>query len=131
MGCLNSKQPARIVAMETRNRDQIFTSTSDIYKIYHFGRIIGAGSFGKVRLGHLRSNPQKTFAIKIIDKKAVYGNESLLANEIFLLKQLDHPNIIKFYEVYQSDIYFYICTEYCKGGELLERVAKQRQMISE
>lgn len=36
----------------------------------------------------------------MIDKRRVKGKESLLANEISILKRLDHPNIIKFYEVY-------------------------------
>lgn len=34
-------------------------------------------------------------------------------------------SIIKFYETYEDDKYFYICQEYCEGGELLERITKQ------
>ncbi|EGR32030.1 hypothetical protein IMG5_098660 [Ichthyophthirius multifiliis] len=37
-------------------------------------------------------------------------------------KNLDHPNIVKFYEVYQNNLFYYICMEYCEGGELLDRI---------
>lgn len=36
----------------------------------------------------------------MIDKRSVKGKEAMLANEIYVLQKLDHPNIIKFYEVY-------------------------------
>lgn len=79
----------------------------------------------------MKSNTSKQYAIKVIDKRAVKGKEPFLANEIFVLKQLDHPNIIKFHEVYQSELYFYICMDYCQGGELVERLAKQQQILTE
>lgn len=86
--------------MRTRNRDEVFTSTEDIQNIYIFGKVLGVGSFGKVIAAKMKSNPLKRYAIKIIEKKKVKGREDILANEIFILQQLDHPNIIKFHEVY-------------------------------
>jgi calcium-dependent protein kinase len=56
----------------------------------------------------------------MIDKRKVKGREAMLANEIYVLQRLDHPNIIKFHEVYQSELYFYICMDKCIGGELME-----------
>lgn len=132
MGCCSYKKSrARIVAMETVNRDMVFTSTTDIHSLYTFGRVIGIGSFGKVVAARLKNNPSKQYAIKVIDKRVVRGKDSILANEIFVLQHLDHPNVIKFYEVYQSELYFYICMDYCQGGELLERIAKHKQQMNE
>lgn len=34
--------------------------------------------------------------------------------------EVDHPNIIKFYEVYADDKYYRIVMEYCQGGELFD-----------
>jgi calcium-dependent protein kinase len=51
----------------------------------------------------------KKVAVKIIDLKSIKNKEYLLLREIDLLRELDHPNIIKFYEVYKDDLYFYIC----------------------
>lgn len=71
--------------MQTRNRDIVFTSTEDIQKIYTFGKVLGVGSFGKVVTAKMNKNPEKQFAIKIIEKVKVKGREDILANEIYIL----------------------------------------------
>lgn len=86
--------------MQTTNRDYIFTSTADIHKIFSFGRVLGIGAFGKVLTARRRNNAYKQYAVKMIDKRKVKGREAMLANEIYVLQRLDHPNIIKFHEVY-------------------------------
>ncbi len=50
----------------------------------------------------------------------------MLLRELEILKTLDHPNIIKFYEVYQNGNFCYICMEYCEGGELLEKIIEHK-----
>ena len=37
--------------------------------------------------------------------------------------EVDHPNIIKFYETYRDDRYYRIVMEYCPGGELFEEIS--------
>ena len=36
-----------------------------------------------------------------------------------------HPNIIKVIEFYEDDVYFYIVTELCTGGELFDRIMEE------
>lgn len=43
-----------------------------------------------------------------------------------LLKNQDHPNIIKIFEFYQDSKYFYIVTELCTGGELFDKIIEER-----
>ncbi|CAD8065616.1 unnamed protein product [Paramecium sonneborni] len=131
MGCFQPKGLNKIVAMQTTNKDYIFTSTADIYKIFSFGKVLGIGAFGKVLTARRRNNAQKQYAIKMIDKRKVKGRETMLANEIYVLQRLDHPNIIKFHEVYQSELYFYICMDKCTGGELMEGVPKNQKSYTE
>lgn len=38
----------------------------------------------------------------------------------------DHPNIIKIFEFYQDERYFYIVTELCNGGELFDKIIEER-----
>lgn len=45
--------------------------------------------------------------------------------EIGILKKLDHPNILKLYEVFQDDKRYFIVTELCKGGELFDEIVSQ------
>lgn len=40
----------------------------------------------------------------------------MIKNEIQILKQVDHPNIIKLFEFFEDDENFYLITEYCEGG---------------
>ncbi len=63
--------------------------------------------------------------MKIIRKENV-SKEYIqsLVNEIDILKQLDHPNIVRIYEFYQDKLNFYLITEYIDGGELFDKITK-------
>ena len=52
-------------------------------------------------------------------------NEDIL-KEIELLKSLDHQNILKIIEIYESDIFVYIVTEYCKGTDLYTKIQREK-----
>ena len=39
---------------------------------------------------------------------------------------MDHPNILKVYEVLEDKLHFYIITEYCSGGELFDKIKTMR-----
>ena len=39
-------------------------------------------------------------------------------NEINIMKQVDHPNILKMYESYEDEKYLYIVMELLSGGEV-------------
>lgn len=54
----------------------------------------------------------------------------MLKVELEIMKNLDHPNIIKFYETYQDEKFFHLVMEYCSGGELFERIV-QKEHFSE
>lgn len=45
-----------------------------------------------------------------------------LHNELEILKTLDHPNIVKFFETYYDQEYVYFVMEFCAGGELFDRI---------
>lgn len=53
-----------------------------------------------------------------------------LSYEIDILKNLDHPNIVKLFEVFEDKHYIYLVTELCTGGELFDEIIA-RQHFSE
>lgn len=105
-------------------REGTTSSLMDIRNVYKFEpKVIGNGYFGTVRAAFLIINPTKKFAIKTIYKEKIQKSLHLLKRELEILKTLDHPNIIKFYETYQDDKFFHFVMEYCSGGELLDKIA--------
>lgn len=70
----------------------------------------------------------KLFAIKTILKERVKDKSYLLKRELDILKSLDHPNIIKFYEIYHDERYIHYVTEYCSGGDLFQYVMQKSQL---
>jgi calcium-dependent protein kinase len=55
-----------------------------------------------VKLAMLKTNDEKKFAIKIITRQKIANNMHMFLRELEIIKSLDHPNIIKFYEVYHD-----------------------------
>ena len=51
----------------------------------------------------------------------------VLKNELSILRESDHPNIIKVYETYEDETSVHIVMEYCKGGDLLDNLIQRGQ----
>ena len=86
------------------------------------GAPIGQGAFGQVRKATLRANKELR-AVKIIDKLSMSAEERVrLMYEIDILKNLNHPNILRLYEVYESKDKINLVTELCDGQELFEAI---------
>lgn len=59
--------------------------------------------------------------MKIIKKSFLKGKEETrFLTEIEILKTMDHPNIVRLFEVYQDPKRYFIVTEQCTGGELFD-----------
>ena len=102
-------------------------STTDVRTVYNFIKMIGGGHFGTVRTATLKSDPQVTYAIKSILRENIAKDIRLLEEELAILQQVDHPNIVKFDQCYIDHRYVHIVMEHCRGGELFDRiVAAQR-----
>ena len=84
--------------------------------------MIGGGHFGTVRTAHLKTDPQIKFAIKSILRENIEKDIKLLEEELFILTQVDHPNIVKFHQSFIDYRYVHIVMEFCTGGELFDRI---------
>ena len=88
---------------------------------------LGKGAFGKVFLTSKQGSMQK-FATKQIDKKYAANPKAkrYIDNEIAILKDINHENIVKLYDVKETSQYFYLVTEYCNGGALSDRLEEYK-----
>lgn len=68
---------------------------------YRFGRTLGAGTYGIVREA---DSPNGKVAVKIILKKNVKGNETMVLDELKMLQRLQHPHIVKFVDWFESRV---------------------------
>ena len=86
---------------------------------------LGEGGYGQVYLvKHKKMNLLR--AMKVIPIKSKTSGEKT-EEEIELLKQLDHPNIVKLFEYFIYDDKYYLITEYCKGGDLFDLIKKKKK----
>jgi len=62
------------------------------------------------------------YAMKMIHLQRIQkGFYDELRNEIEILRRLDHPNIVKIYEIYDLENQIYVIMELCSGGDLWSR----------
>jgi calcium-dependent protein kinase len=86
---------------------------------------IGVGGYSRVlKIQNIDTGIE--YACKELQKNEVADLDSF-NREIDILIKLDHPNIIKLYEVYENDDFIYIVMELCKGGELFDRIIKRTE----
>ena len=99
---------------------------------YECTKQLGKGGYGKVY--QVRNKiTGKVYACKKLSKLNI-NNLTKFEREIRILIRTDHPNIIKLYEVFQSQNSLYLIMEECYGGELFDRILKHiesKEMYSE
>lgn len=54
-----------------------------------------------------------------------------MVNEIAIIKELDHPNILKVHEAYEDKDFLYIVTEIINGGELFDEIGKRQNFTEQ
>lgn len=91
--------------------------SSDDYVLakYELGRTLGDGNFAVVRIGKMKATGME-YAMKVIDKPKLKGKEHMVENEIEIMKDCNHPNIVKLYEEYETADKIYLVMELVKVG---------------
>ncbi|XP_015522559.2 serine/threonine-protein kinase MARK2 isoform X4 [Neodiprion pinetum] len=95
---------------------------------YRLLKTIGKGNFAKVKLAkHVPTG--KEVAIKIIDKTQLNpGSLQKLFREVRIMKMLDHPNIVKLFQVIETEKTLYLVMEYASGGEVFDYLVLHGRM---
>ncbi|XP_050298300.1 serine/threonine-protein kinase SIK2 [Anthonomus grandis grandis] len=98
---------------------------------YDIERTIGKGNFAVVKLARHRVTKTEV-AIKIIDKSQLdASNLQKVYREVDIMKRLDHPHIIKLYQVMETKNMIYLVSEYASQGEIFDYIARYGRMSEE
>lgn len=60
----------------------------------------------------------------MLDKVKLADNIDMIMEEVAILNQLDHPNIVKYYETYNDQKYIYLVMELISGKPLFDRITE-------
>mmetsp|Transcript_6928 Transcript_6928/g.12408 ORF Transcript_6928/g.12408 Transcript_6928/m.12408 type:complete len:397 (-) Transcript_6928:99-1289(-) len=97
---------------------------------YEVGRQIGSGAYGKVYEGRRRETGERV-AIKSIEKSRASAKElRYIQRESDILTRVDHPNVVKTYDLFEQGEFYLFVMEFLAGGELFDMIA-QAQHFSE
>jgi calcium-dependent protein kinase len=109
------------------NKDKfILNRPGSINEDYAIERLIGKGANGEVY--HAVSKTSEVpRAVKKIPKDKIKDLGRFLF-EVQTLKTLDHPNVVKLFEIYESVNNIFLVQELCTGGELLDQIIKEKGM---
>lgn len=93
--------------------------------VYDLGKMLDKGAFGEVH-ECVQITTGNNRAVKILKKdKMDTAEQELMINEVNILKNLDHPNIVQIYEYFEDATYFFIVTELVQGGQLFDEVTRR------
>ncbi|EIN09533.1 Pkinase-domain-containing protein, partial [Punctularia strigosozonata HHB-11173 SS5] len=106
---------------------------------WKIGRVIGQGSSGRVRVARNSITGQHA-AVKIVSKTSVFNSRMSgicelgddadqillgIQREIVIMKLIDHPNIMRLYDFWETSSELFLILEYVEGGELFEYLCKK------
>ncbi len=116
--CSNQRS-VQIVTADKYTIESVFDGVQD-------GPVLGYGITGVVRkVTHKETGAE--YAVKTLSLSLVETENGLrqLREELTILMELDHPNIVRLEGVYESDENIYLVQELCRGGDLFDRLDAQ------
>ena len=122
--------PHDVINMKVNINDLVMEHQTSPWIYYKELLTLGSGTYGTVKKVCLIKNPLIVRAMKIIPKENLMEgvDSSKLIDEISILKQLDHPNIMKIFECFIDKDNFYIISDFCDQGDLLGKLEKLGKM---
>ena len=125
----NPTYPENIIDVKVKTSNLIMKRNQNPWENYKEICDLGSGTFGTVKKVILNTT-RVIRAMKIIPKSNILEgiDSSTVISEINILRNLDHPNIMKIFEFYEDNDNFYIISEYCDQGDLLGKMKKLNYM---
>lgn len=93
------------------------------YTFYQEIQYIGEGQYSKVyKVLHKSTNTYRAMKVSYKRDNMTKEDEEIIISEFNILKSLNHPNIVKVYELYDFDNSYYFISELIDGGTLSSKL---------
>ncbi|GJN88930.1 hypothetical protein Rhopal_001901-T1 [Rhodotorula paludigena] len=101
---------------------------------WRIGRTVGEGSSGRVKLAKHKVTGQYA-AVKIVPKPRSRQNQEKadkmllgIEREIVIMKLIEHPNVLRLLDVWETGSELYLIMEYVEGGELFDYLVRKKRL---
>jgi serine/threonine protein kinase len=92
---------------------------------YVLGDTLGEGGYAVVRAATAKAD-QRVVAVKVMNRSKIDPDtEASIRNEVSVLQSLEHPHVVRAYELFEEPEHFYFVLEKISGGELFDRIVKK------
>ena len=119
----DSNKFLRASTMIISNNTIIHKCKANLEDNYIVLKKIGEGGYSSIDLvENIFTGEKRSMKTMEISEELSSKEEQEIINEIFILKSLDHPNILKIFEFYQKKNEYNLITEYCDGGDLYKEI---------
>lgn len=106
-------------------------SGKSIKDYYAFIKVLGEGHFGRVLLAKDRRTREK-FAVKVIKRnQSEVRNAILIQRELEILRMVNHKNVVRLYDLFDTADKLYLVLEYMPGGHLFQVLANTKMHYTE
>ncbi|EGE01634.1 CAMK protein kinase [Trichophyton equinum CBS 127.97] len=135
---VHEQEIEQIIAEEKLNRSKLPTYPG--LERYILVEKMGDGAFSNVYRARYKSGQSGEVAIKVVRKFEMSSKQGIdhlhpsikkkqverasILKEVQIMRQLDHPNIVKLIEFSESPQFYYIVLELCPGGELFHQIVR-------
>ncbi|TMW55519.1 hypothetical protein Poli38472_010401 [Pythium oligandrum] len=114
----------KALSMSTKRQTMIYTNRH-IRDEYTLGRELGSGAYSVVYEGINKKTGNK-YAVKAMQIAGLSEDDiEAFHQEVEILKEMQHPNIMRLYAVYLEEATYYLVTELVAGGELFDRIVEK------
>lgn len=122
----------KLLQLSAGTRGGIVPSSSAVMDMYMVGKVVGVGSYGKVRAAWHRLTSSKV-AIKTYDKAKLKdpSHWKRVHSEIKIMEQVSHPRIARMYEAVETPKRMHLIMECLDGGNLCSYVKAKRRLSEE
>jgi len=103
-----------------------WTWSRKFHLTYQLGEVLGRGAYAVVHEATKMEPPYQSYAVKVIQRNRLNSQDLHHFNdEVQILLDLQHVNIIRLYELYKTPDYFFLVMEKLDGGELFDRLCEK------